>query len=450
MGEQTHIQAAEVHETLARHVLTDGMKLVVDLKRSRGSRLVDARNGKRYLDMYTFFSSAPLGMNPPGIVDDPSFMSDLAEIAVNKPANPDMYSTAYAEFVETFVRVLGDPALPHLFFIEGGALAVENALKVAFDWKSRKNEAAGRDRNLGTQIMHLTHAFHGRSGYTLSLTNTEPHKTDRFPKFNWPRIDVPAIKHPLRDHLGEVIAAEEHALRQAERAFAENPHDIAAFIAEPIQGEGGDNHVRPEFLQAMLRLVHSHDALFILDEVQTGVGTTGTPWAYQQLGIQPDVVAFSKKAQVGGIMAGGRVDEVPDNVFKVSGRINSTWGGGLVDMVRSQRALEIIESEGLIEQAGPKGEQLIAGLEALREESGLISNVRGRGLFVAFDLESREEREAVVTDLHVTERVIVLPCGERSIRFRPALSVSQDEIDDALGATRRSVVRVASKELQYT
>ena len=78
----------------------------------------------------------------------------------------------------------------------------------------------------------------------------------------------------------------------------------------------------------MLQLVHSHDALFIVDEVQTGVGTTGTPWAYQQLGIQPDVVAFSKKAQVGGIMAGGRVDEVPDNVFKVSGRINSTWGGG--------------------------------------------------------------------------------------------------------------------------
>jgi L-lysine 6-transaminase len=173
--------------------------------------------------------------------------------------------------------------------------------------------------------MHLSRAFHGRSGYTLSLTNTEPHKTDRFPKFAWPRIDVPAITHPLSDHLGEVIAAEKRALQQAERAFAANPHDIAAFIAEPIQGEGGDNHMRPEFLQAMLRLVHAHDALFIVDEVQTGVGTTGTAWAYQQLGIQPDVVAFSKKAQVGGIMAGGRVDEVPDNVFAVSGRINSTW-----------------------------------------------------------------------------------------------------------------------------
>jgi L-lysine 6-transaminase len=449
MAEQTHLQPAEVHAVLARHVLTDGMKLVLDLRRSRGSRLIDARTGERYLDMYTFFASAPLGLNPPGIVDDPTFMAELAEVAANKPANPDMYSTAYGEFVETFVRVLGDPALPHLFFIEGGALAVENALKVAFDWKSRKNEAAGLDRNLGTQIMHLTRAFHGRSGYTLSLTNTEPHKTDRFPKFDWPRIDVPAIIHPLRDHLDEVIAAEEHALRQAERAFVENPYDIAAFIAEPIQGEGGDNHMRPEFLQAMLRLVHSYDALFIVDEVQTGVGTTGTPWAYQQLGIQPDVVAFSKKAQVGGIMAGGRVDEVPDNVFTVSGRINSTWGGGLVDMVRSQRALEIIESEGLIEQAGPKGQQLLTGLEQLRDETGLISNVRGRGLFVAFDLETREERDAMVTDLRTAEHLIVLPCGERSIRFRPALSVSEDEIEEALGATGRSVVRVASKELQY-
>jgi L-lysine 6-transaminase len=449
MAEQTHLQPAEVHDVLARHVLTDGMKLVLDLRRSSGSRLVDARTGERYLDMYTFFASAPLGLNPPGIVEDPTFMAKLAEIAANKPANPDMYSTAYGEFVETFVRVLGDPALPHLFFIEGGALAVENALKVAFDWKSRKNEAAGRDRNLGGQIMHLTHAFHGRSGYTLSLTNTEPHKTDRFPKFTWPRIDVPAITHPLNDHLAEVITAEERALRQAEQAFAENPDDIAAFIAEPIQGEGGDNHMRPEFLQAMLQLVHANDALFILDEVQTGVGTTGTPWAYQQLGIQPDVVAFSKKAQVGGVMAGGRIDEVPDNVFTVSGRINSTWGGGLVDMVRSRRMLEIIESEGLIEQAGPKGVQLVAGLEELRDETGLISNVRGRGLFVAFDLETREERDAMVNDLRTAEQVIVLPCGERSIRFRPALSVSEDEIEEALGATHRSVIRVASKELQY-
>jgi L-lysine 6-transaminase len=445
MAEQIQVLPSEVHEVLSRSVLTDGMKLVVDLARSRGSRLVDARNGRQYLDMYTFFASAPLGLNPAGLADDPTFMAELAEIAANKPANPDMYSTAYAEFVATFVRVLGDPALPHLFFVEGGALAVENALKVAFDWKSRHNEARGRDRRLGTKIMHLTRAFHGRSGYTLSLTNTEPNKTDRFPMFDWPRIDVPAMIFPLADHLDEVVAAEQHALAQARAAFAAYLHDIAGFIAEPIQGEGGDNHLRPEFLGAMLDLTHAHDALFILDEVQTGVGSTGTPWAYQQLGVRPDVVAFAKKAQLGGIMAGGRVDEVPDNVFAVSGRINSTWGGGLTDMVRCRRLLEIIEAGGLIEAAGPKGARLVAGLESVAAETGRLDNVRGRGLFVACDLPEPRQRDRMITDLRNKERVIVLPCGERSVRFRPALSVSEDEIDEAVQAVRRSAHRLATE-----
>ena len=166
--------------------------------------------------------------------------------------------------------------------------------------------------------------------------------------------------------------------------------------------------------------------------MQTGVGTTGTAWAYQQLGVQPDIVAFAKKAQVGGIMAGGRVDEVPDNVFAVSGRINSTWGGGLTDMVRSRRILEVIEAEGLIEAAGPKGARLVDGLNGgCRRRTPAISNVRGRGLFVAFDLRPREKRDAVILRLRKAERVIVLPCGERSIRLRPALSVSNDEIDEA-------------------
>ena len=445
MAEQVHVSPAEVHEVLGRSVLTDGMKLVIDLHASRGSRLVDARNGRRYLDMYTFFSSAPLGLNPPGIIDDPTFLAELGAIAANKPANPDMYSTAYAEFVATFVRVLGDPALPHLFFVEGGALAVENALKVAFDWKSRHNEAAGRDRRLGTKILHLTKAFHGRSGYTLSLTNTEPNKTDRFPIFDWPRIDVPAMVFPLEEHLDEVVAVEQRTLEQARQAFAAHPHDIAAFVAEPIQGEGGDNHIRGEFFAALRQIVHDHDALFIFDEVQTGVGTTGTPWAFQQLGVQPDVVAFAKKAQLGGIMAGGRVDEVPDNVFAVSGRINSTWGGALTDMVRSRRLLEIIEAEGLIEAAGPKGDRLVAGLRAVAAETELLSNVRGRGLFVACDLANAPQRDRMVTDLRRKERVIVLPCGVRSIGFRPALSVTEDEIDEAVAAVGRAARRLRAE-----
>ncbi|HEU0042268.1 MAG TPA: L-lysine 6-transaminase [Jiangellaceae bacterium] len=447
MAEQLSISPAEVHEVLGRHLLTDGFKLVLDTEASQGSWLVDARSGQRYLDTYTFFASAALGCNPPGIVDDPAFMELLGKVAANKPANSDIYSTHLAEFTETFARVLGDPKLPHLFFVEGGALAVENALKAAFDWKSRHNEAHGRSPELGTKVLHLTRAFHGRSGYTMSLTNTEPNKTARFPKFDWPRIDVPAIRFPLEEHLDEVIAAEEHALAQAREAFAAHPHDIACFIAEPIQGEGGDNHMRAEFLQAMQELVHEHDALFIMDEVQTGTGTTGTAWAYQQLGLSPDIVAFSKKVQVGGIMAGGRIDEIPDNVFAVSGRINSTWGGGLVDMVRSRRILEIIEREGLIEAAGAKGERFLAALHSVAETlPEVVSNVRGRGLMVAVDLPDTDTRNAVLTDLRDVEHVLALSSGERAVRFRPALSVTDDEIDLAAAAFGRAVARQIATE----
>ncbi|WP_405140848.1 L-lysine 6-transaminase [Sphaerisporangium sp. NBC_01403] len=422
-----------VLDRLARHLLVDGYRLELDLERSGGSWLVDAGTGRRYLDFYTFFASAPLGVNP--FDDDPEFLSLLGRIAANKPANSDLYTVHLADFADTFARVLGDPELPHLFFVEGGALAVENALKCAFDWKSRLNEAGGRPRELGTKVLHLTRAFHGRSGYTLSLTNTEPAKTDRFPVFDWPRIEVPAI------HFGDVEAAEERSLAQAREAFDRHPHDIACFIAEPIQGEGGDNHMRPEFLRAVQDLCHERDALFVLDEVQTGAGLTGTPWAYQQLGLAPDIVAFAKKVQVGGIMAGRRVDEVEGNVFQVSGRINSTWGGGLVDMVRSRRMLEIIEHDGLIARAGVLGKSLLDGLRALEEAfPGLVRNSRGRGLMCAFDVCSGRDR--LITALREDEGVLVLPCGEKSVRLRPALSVTAEEIGHGLAALGRALTAV--------
>jgi L-lysine 6-transaminase len=422
-----------VHDCLRRHLLVDGFDLVLDTHESRGSWIVDARNGTRHLDLFSFFASAPLGMNHPALTEDPAFMAELAQVAVNKPSNSDIYTTHMAAFVETFARVLGDPALPHLFFVEGGALAVENALKTAFDWKQQHNVLHGRPSGRGTKVLHLRKAFHGRSGYTLSLTNTDPVKTARFPTFDWPRIDVPAIRFPM--DVAEVQAAEDRALAQARAAFEAHPHDIACFIAEPIQGEGGDNHLRPEFLQAMQALCHENDALFVLDEVQTGCGMTGTAWAYQQLDVQPDIVAFGKKLQVCGIMAGGRVDEVPDNVFRVPSRINSTWGGGLTDMVRSRRYLEVIEAEGLVERAGALGKRL---LEDLRAVDG-IDNVRGRGLFVAFDLPSPQVRASALHRLHRDEKVLVLGGGERSIRLRPALTIGEDDLALAVAAIARAV-----------
>ena len=416
---------------LARSILADGLDLVLDLDRSVGAHLVDARTGKHYLDMFTFFASSALGMNHPSLADDERFRAELAQAAVNKPSNSDVYTVPMARFVETFARVLGDPALPHLFFVDGGALAVENALKVAFDWKSRHNEARGVDPELGTRVLHLRGAFHGRSGYTLSLTNTDPNKVARFPKFDWPRIDAPHVR-PGAD----MDAIEAESLRQARAAFEAHPHDIACFIAEPIQGEGGDRHFRPQFFAAMRELCDEFDALMIADEVQTGCGITGTAWAYQQLGFAPDIVAFGKKTQVCGVMAGRRVDEVADNVFTVSSRINSTWGGNLVDMVRSRRILEVVEADGLFAHAERLGVQLRTMLDALALElPDLVHDVRGRGLMCAFSLPTTAQRDALLTALW--ERgVIMLGSGPDSVRFRPALTVTRAELERAVAAVR--------------
>ncbi|BBX74632.1 L-lysine 6-transaminase [Mycobacterium shinjukuense] len=424
-----------VPEVLARSVLMDGFDLVLDLARSAGSYLVDARTGRRYLDMFTFVGSAALGMNHPGLADDEEFRVELLQAALNKPSNSDVRSVAMARFVDTFVRVLGDPALPHLFFVDGGALAVENALKVAFDWKSRHNEAHGIDPGLGTRVLHLRGAFHGRSGYTMSLTNTKPVNVARFPTFDWPRIDAPYLRAGA-----DMDALEAESLRQARAAFRAHPNDIACFIAEPIQGEGGDRHFRPEFFAAMRQLCDQHNALLIFDEVQTGCGLTGTPWAYQQLGVQPDVVAFGKKTQVCGIMAGRRVDEVADNVFAVPARLNSTWGGNLADMVRARRILEVIEAEGLFQRAADRGRYLRARLDELANDfPAVVLDPRGRGLMCAFSLPTAADRDELIRQLW-QRAVIVLPTGGDGVRFRPALTVSRADIDAAMAAVRDALL----------
>lgn len=437
------LEADQVLGSLAKSQLVDGFPFVLDLARSRGSWLVDERDGTSYLDMFGFFASNALGMNHPALAEDDGFVAELGRTALSKPSNSDVYTTAMAQFVETFRRVLGVPELSRLFFIDVGGLAVENALKVAFDWKSQRNEAEGRfgpdGAPLGTKALHLTGAFHGRTGYTMSLTNTDPAKTDRFPKFDWPRIEAPHTGLP------DVAAAEGRALAQIEAAFAAHPHDIACFIAEPIQGEGGDRHLRPEFLRAVQGLCREHDALFVLDEVQTGVGMTGAIWAHLALGLEPDIVAFGKKTQVCGIMAGRRVEELATNATRVSSRLNSTWGGNLVDMVRARRIYEVIEEEGLAERAASLGAALLEGLVGLAERyPGLVSNPRGRGLMCAIDLPDAEIRNAVVADLFQQERVIILGTGERGVRFRPTLTVTEEEIALALGALDRVLGRVCA------
>jgi L-lysine 6-transaminase len=428
----------KVLPTLREHILADGFHVIIDLEKSHGSWIRDAVTGKDILDFYAYFASLPVGHNHPALQSDPEFTAALHRAAIANPANSDIYCSEYAAFVETFARLARPAALPHLFFVAGGALAVENALKAAFDWKVRKNRAAGRP-DKGSQVLHFREAFHGRSGYTMSLTNTDPVKTDLFPKFDWPRIVNPKLVFPLTDEsVARTAAVEKQAVAEMEAAFARTGHDIAAIIIEPIQGEGGDNHFRAEFFRELRRLADKHEALLIFDEVQTGVGATGRMWAHEHLGVTPDILVFGKKAQVCGVMASARLDEIPDNVFKLSGRINSTWGGNLVDMVRGAKYLEIIEKEKLVANAGQMGERLIAGLSTIAKKIPQVTNVRGRGCFCAFTLPSTEIRNAVRQTCWELG-LATLASGTNSVRFRPCLNVNAQEVDAGLNMIEQAL-----------
>lgn len=441
-----HIAPTEVHATLARHMLADGYDMVLDLERSHGRRLYDSRTGREVLDLFSFFATLPIGFNHPRM-KDPDFLAKLTRAALVNPTNSDIYSTEFAEFVEVFGRVAMRPWLPNAFFVAGGSLGVENAVKAAMDWKVRQNIRKGVPGEKGTQILHFREAFHGRSGYTVSMTNTaDPRKYQYFARFDWPRVSNPHLRFPVTPaELERVQQAEAATIAEIRRAFAERPHEIAAILVEPIQAEGGDHHFRPEFLATLKAVAHEHDALLVFDEVQTGVGLTGTFWAHEGLGTQPDLVSFGKKMQVCGMLGGGRLMDEPDNVFKVSSRINSTWGGNLVDMVRCQRYLEIIEEEGLVQNAATVGAYLLSQLEAAQARMPeVLSNARGRGLMCAVDFADTETRNRVA-DTAYELGMIILPCGHRSLRFRPPLDITRAEVDEAMTILLKSVDHVLAR-----
>lgn len=420
-------------------MLADGFEIVYDICKSHGVYLHDAITGKDYLDFFTCFASNPIGLNHPKMTD-PAFIEYLGKISVNKPSNSDLYSEAMASFVKTFFAIAVPDYFIHSFYVEGGALAIENALKVAFDWKVKKNFSKGYTIEKGHKILHFNQAFHGRSGYTMSLTNTDPNKTALYPKFDWPRVSNPYIVFPIQKNLEDLIERENKSIREIKQAFVNNPDDIAAIIIEPIQGEGGDNHFRPEFLQQLREIANEEDALLIFDEVQTGVGLTGTMWAHEQLGVKPDILAFGKKMQVCGILATNRVDEVPDNVFRVSSRINSTWGGSLTDMVRATRYLEIIQEDNILDNVKNTGNALQSLLHELQQEFPMIiSNCRGRGLFSAFDFPDVQTRKKCLHNC-LDRGLIILACGEKSVRFRPALTLQIKELEEGMNIIRDSII----------
>ena len=432
------ITGNKVKESLGKHLLADGFDFVMDYEKSQGSWIVDRLSGNKFLDMFSMFGSASVGYNHPYILEKSAW---LGKMAVYKPTMSDVYLQEFADFVETFGRVAIPKELQYCFFVEGGALAVENALKTAFDWKTRKNWQKGSETE-GSMAIHFKQAFHGRSGYTLSLTNTsDPRKYQYFPLFDWPRIINPKLHFPItEENLQETIKNEQLALVEIEQAILMNPDKVSCIIIEVIQAEGGDNHFRDEFFVELRKICDENDILLIFDEVQTGIGITGKMWAFQNFSVVPDVISFGKKTQVCGILANKeKLNQVEHHVFAESSRINSTFGGNFIDMLRFQLVLEIIEKENLLENVQKQGDFLLKGLQNLQEKyPQLISNARGKGLMCAFDLPTGEIRKDFQEKLY-EENVIILICGDCSLRFRPHLNVSQEDLQFALDKIEKIV-----------
>lgn len=432
------ISPANVRPILAKHQLADGMDLVLDIERSEGPWLYDAVRDEPFLDCFTCFASWPLGYNHPGL-DDPDFELTLLRVAKANPANSDLYTAEMAGFVDAFSTHASPEGFDHHFWISGGSLAVENALKAAFDWKARKLGRTNFADNVNDlSIAHFDKAFHGRSGYTLSLTNTLPDKVGLFPKFDWPRMTSPACLFDIDGNItNDVATLEDEAIAQLD-ATVNGGANLAAIIIEPMQGEGGDRHFRPEFFAKLREAADRLEALLIFDEVQTGFFGSGKPWLWQHKGVAPDIVAFGKKAQVCGIYANSRVDEVEDNVFVRSSRINSTWGGSLTDMVRSHRFIDLIVKHGYCDMALARGTFLLDGLRSIAADTNAFGNVRGVGTLLAVDFETPALRDTAINNLF-EQFLLALPCGDTSLRLRTPLNLEQFDAEEILNRIEQAV-----------
>jgi L-lysine 6-transaminase len=411
---------ALVLPTLRKHLLVDGYDFVLDLEASHGSRLVDARDGTT-LPRHVHVLRLQRARDEPSAADrrDPEVQARLLRAATHKPSNSDVYTPELAVFVEDLRADLGDPRAAVPVLDRGrGARGRERAqgrvrLEVAAQ-RGRRSRPGPRDQGAAPdgrlprphRLHDEPHQHRPDQGRPVPEVRLAP---DRLAgaRSRWrttPRRTRPPRTPP--------------SARSSTRSRS-HPHDIACTIAEPIQAEGGDRHLSARFLQGLQDLCPRARRPLHLDEVQTGVGMTGTPWAYQQLGLQPDLVAFGKKTHVCGIMAGGRVDEVDDTSSRSQPHQLDLRGrpGRHGPRHRDPRGHR---EEGLIARAAELGDKLLGRLQDLadrtsvRQRPGSRPDVRRR--------PARRPRDPRRGRLHLLEdeRVILLGCGDHSIRALPA------------------------------
>lgn len=434
------INPITAHDIVRKTNFYSAYDLTYDLTKSYGNYIWDSKNNRPILDCMGFFASNPLGHNHPKMLER-EFSEKLLRVSRTNPANTEIITEEYAGFIQSFYDIAFPSHFKYLFLISGGSAAVENALKTAFDWKlqfNRLNDIHIHPNEL--DVIHLRKAFHGRGGYTLSLTNTsDPRKYRDFPKWNWTRFDPPSINF---DDMSGIEELTNKTIVEMEDYLEKHHHKVAAIIIEPIQGEGGDNYFTDTFHTYLRFLANEFNCLLIYDEIQTGLGITGKWWAYQNYSIVPDIIVFGKKAQVCGIIVGRVIDSVERHVFNEKSRLDSTWNGNLTDMVRGQRYLEVVKEDKLLSNTISTGAYLLEGLKDVSKNlEEKFYNVRGLGLMIAFDFPIKELRDSFL-EIALKHGLLCLGCGSSSIRLRPSLTFNKKDVDcllDKVGTIAKKI-----------
>jgi 4-aminobutyrate aminotransferase/(S)-3-amino-2-methylpropionate transaminase len=439
----TAIPGPRTEEIRAKHAQYQDARTIhyyQDARRSMGNYAVDV-DGNTLLDVYGHIACVPIGYNHPALID--AFRSErFAWLAGWRPAlgvapPPEWVDLMVGPFMQCAPK-----GHDRVMTVTSGAEAVENALKAAFAWKARHKrggrtwtpdeiEAVMLNRQPGIndlKIISFEGAFHGRTLGALSATRSKSiHKLD-FPAFDWPVVPFPTNQFPLDAHVEENRAVEAHVLECIEQVLRDAGGTVAGLIVEPIQGEGGDRHASAAFFRSLRELLTNYEAAFIVDEVQTGLGATGTFWAHEQwhLDTPPDIVTWSKKFQLGGLHL--RSEFLPSEAY----RLFNTFLGDPFRAAQAEVILEVVARDGLIDHTRRTGEVLLAGLRDLcARYPGVFSQARAMGTFAAIDVRDALTRDKI---LHGARQIGLEAggSGDRAIRFRPALVFGPRHVAEAM------------------
>uniref|UniRef100_A0A8C6SAL7 4-aminobutyrate aminotransferase, mitochondrial n=1 Tax=Neogobius melanostomus TaxID=47308 RepID=A0A8C6SAL7_9GOBI len=410
----------------------DAINFFCNYEESRGNYLVDV-DGNRMLDVYTQISSIPIGYNHPALhklMADPNNLSTF----VNRPALGILPPGNFADKLAESLLSVAPSGMTRVQTMACGSCSNENAYKAMFiAYRNRERGPGGPTQEdlrsclinqepgcPDLSILSFMGGFHGRTMGCLATTHSKAiHKLD-IPSLDWPIAPFPRLQYPLEEFTRDNAAEEARCLEEVEdliMQWRQKGRPVAGIVVEPIQAEGGDNHASADFFKSLRNIARKHGCAFHVDEVQTGGGCTGKFWAHEHWGSDDpaDIVSFSKKLLTGGYYH--KTDLQADKGY----RIFNTWMGDPSKNLFLVEVLNVIRRENLLEEVTRSGKALLQGLYALQEQyPGLLSRARGQGTFCAIDIRDDPTRSKILLKAR-DKGVLMGGCGERSIRFRPAL-----------------------------